>query len=78
MKVHLLGPADPPSLVRFNQAALELCAEADARNARAALRGASDVPEQREAENVAEEAEQDPANVPVDASSDAEDPVATA
>ncbi|UGY91728.1 hypothetical protein [Streptomyces gobiensis] len=34
LKAHLLGPSDPPSLVRFNQAVLSLSAETDARNAR--------------------------------------------
>ncbi len=40
LKVHLLGPSDPPSMVRFNQAAQALCAEADARRARVAARAA--------------------------------------
>ncbi|MFI2028881.1 hypothetical protein [Streptomyces buecherae] len=40
LKVHLLGPSDPPSIVRFNQAAQALCAEADARRARVAARAA--------------------------------------
>ncbi|NVK82400.1 hypothetical protein [Streptomyces morookaense] len=48
LKVHLLGPSDPPSLVRFNRAALALAAEADARQARMAER-ASAVPAPREA-----------------------------
>lgn len=77
LKVHLLGPADPPSLVRFNQATLELCAEADARNARAAARTAAEVPGQRERDDAAEEAELDPYNSPADTSSDAEDAVTT-
>ncbi|GAB2781231.1 hypothetical protein [Streptomyces daliensis] len=34
LKTHLLGPSEPPSLVRFNQAALALGAQAEARNAR--------------------------------------------
>ncbi|WP_138895710.1 hypothetical protein [Streptomyces chryseus] len=33
LKAHLLGPSDPPSLVRFNAAAVALCAEADERRA---------------------------------------------
>lgn len=57
LKVHLLGPADPPSLVRFNRAALELCATADARNLRAATRLASEIPGQRELAGTAEDAE---------------------
>ncbi|MCX2969900.1 hypothetical protein OSB71_13540 [Streptomyces sp. JHD 1] len=36
LKTHLLGPADPPSLARFNAAAQALCARADARRARLA------------------------------------------
>ncbi|GAA0431927.1 hypothetical protein GCM10010357_61920 [Streptomyces luteireticuli] len=49
LKVQLLGPSDPPSLVRFNQAALELAHKADERAARAAARAAaSPVPGQRE------------------------------
>ncbi|MFG7944503.1 hypothetical protein DEH18_06195 [Streptomyces sp. NHF165] len=47
LKVHLLGPSDPPSLARFNQAALRLGDEADARNERVARR-ASEIPSQRE------------------------------
>ncbi|MFC0597511.1 hypothetical protein [Streptomyces palmae] len=38
LKGHLLGPSDPPSLVRFNRAALELAAEAEARRLRMADR----------------------------------------
>ncbi|WP_171162208.1 hypothetical protein [Streptomyces sp. I05A-00742] len=50
LKVQLLGPSDPPSLVRFNQAALDLAHEADERAARAAARAAaSEIPGQREA-----------------------------
>ncbi|MFI9718302.1 hypothetical protein ACIHFE_01405 [Streptomyces sp. NPDC052396] len=48
LKVQLLGPSDPPSLVRFNQAALALAREADERNARVAARmAASEIPGQR-------------------------------
>ncbi|MDT0542106.1 MULTISPECIES: hypothetical protein [Streptomyces] len=57
LKVHLLGPSDPPSLVRFDQAAQDLCAEADARRARMATRLADEIPAQREARDAAEEAE---------------------
>nr|WP_240979694.1 hypothetical protein [Streptomyces sp. HNM0574] len=65
LKVHLLGPSDPPSLARFNQAALDLCGEAEARAERVAQR-AADIPGQREshaqteAEEAAEERELDP------------------
>ncbi|MBZ4318166.1 hypothetical protein [Streptomyces huiliensis] len=49
LKVQLLGPSDPPSLVRFNQAALDLAHEADERAARVAARAAaSEIPGQRE------------------------------
>ncbi|KIZ18950.1 hypothetical protein [Streptomyces natalensis] len=34
LKEHLLGPSDPPSAVRFNEAALALCAQADERRRR--------------------------------------------
>jgi hypothetical protein len=67
LKVHLLGPTDPPSLVRFNEAAHALCAAADERNARAAARsgvGTEELPGQREQQDAAEEIEQDPAAVP--------------
>ncbi|MGI5352383.1 hypothetical protein ACQEU8_29970 [Streptomyces sp. CA-250714] len=56
LKTHLLGPSDPPSLARFNAAALKLAEEAEARNARVAQRTA-EIPGQREAEEAAEEAE---------------------
>ncbi|MEU3710651.1 membrane protein [Streptomyces catenulae] len=46
LKEHLLGPSDPPSSVRFNQAALDLAAEADARRARMERRLAG-IPGQR-------------------------------
>ncbi|MBC2878946.1 MULTISPECIES: hypothetical protein [Streptomyces] len=48
LKVQLLGPSDPPSLVRFNQAALDLAHAADERAARVAARAASEIPGQRE------------------------------
>ncbi|MGO4422232.1 hypothetical protein AB4Z54_26895, partial [Streptomyces sp. MCAF7] len=60
LKVHLLGPSDPPSLVRFNAAAQALCAKADARRARMATRLADEIPAQREARDAAEEAELEP------------------
>ncbi|MEW2524881.1 hypothetical protein [Streptomyces sp. NPDC047071] len=58
LKEHLLGPSDPPSLVRFNAAAMALCAKSDARRARAAARVAAEIPAQREeaAEEAAAEA----------------------
>ncbi|MCF3122903.1 hypothetical protein IPZ68_24810 [Streptomyces arenae] len=59
LKEHLLGPSDPPSLARFNAAALDLCAQADARRARMASRVDADIPGQRIAEEAAEEAAQD-------------------
>ncbi|MCT2590426.1 hypothetical protein LHJ74_10970 [Streptomyces sp. N2-109] len=75
LKGHLLGPSDPPSLVRFNRAALELCAEADARNARAAARTASEIPGQRELSHAAEEAEMEslPPAPALEAAADPED-----
>ncbi|WP_370419265.1 hypothetical protein AB8O64_12600 [Streptomyces sp. QH1-20] len=48
LKVELLGPSDPPSLVRFNQASLALCAKADERRARMEARMAAEIPAQRE------------------------------
>ncbi|MGA4848828.1 hypothetical protein ACOBQB_22190 [Streptomyces sp. G5(2025)] len=60
LKEHLLGPSDPPSLARFNAAAVALCAKSDARRARMAARIDADIPGQRVAEEVAEEMEQDP------------------
>ncbi|MFI7095271.1 hypothetical protein [Streptomyces lydicus] len=46
LKEHLLGPSDPPSSVRFNQAALDLCAKADERRVRMESR-LSGIPGQR-------------------------------
>ncbi|MEU1803293.1 hypothetical protein [Streptomyces sp. NPDC019937] len=57
LKVHLLGPSDPPSLVRFDQAAQTLCRKADERRARMATRLADEIPAQREARDAAEETE---------------------
>ncbi|MBB4892471.1 hypothetical protein FHS39_001482 [Streptomyces olivoverticillatus] len=48
LKVHLLGPSDPPSLVRFNQAALALAAKADERRVRMEARS-SEIPAPRPA-----------------------------
>ncbi|WP_028810603.1 hypothetical protein [Streptomyces flavidovirens] len=47
LKAHLLGPCDPPSLVRFNAAALALCAEADERRALMTAGLMSVIPSQR-------------------------------
>lgn len=58
LKEHLLGPSDPPSLERFNAAAVALCAKADARAARMDARGESDIPSQRR--DAAEEMELEP------------------
>ncbi|WP_326795884.1 hypothetical protein OG946_10620 [Streptomyces sp. NBC_01808] len=58
LKEHLLGPSEPPSLVRFNAAAVALCAKADARAARIDARGESDIPSQRR--DAAEEMELEP------------------
>ncbi|MET8179535.1 hypothetical protein [Streptomyces sp. NPDC005336] len=57
LKVHLLGPSDPPSLVRFNQATQDLCTKADERRARMATRLSDEIPSQREARDAAEEME---------------------
>jgi hypothetical protein len=67
LKAHLLGPSDPPSMVRFNRAATQLCAAAEARNARAAARSGSELPEQRVTRSTGpdtalEGAEPDPVN----------------
>ncbi|MFJ2769531.1 hypothetical protein [Streptomyces sp. NPDC087300] len=60
LKEHLLGPSDPPSLARFNAAALALSAEADARRLRMSARVDAEIPGQRAAEDAAEEMELDP------------------
>ncbi|MGW0819961.1 hypothetical protein [Streptomyces sp. NPDC002845] len=49
LKEHLLGPSDPPSLVRFGQAVQALCAKADGRRARMESRPASELQPPREA-----------------------------
>nr|WP_240930202.1 hypothetical protein [Streptomyces coryli] len=63
LKEHLLGPSDPPSLVRFDAAALALRDKAEERARRMELRGESDVPSQRgeERADAAEELELEPA-----------------
>ncbi len=47
LKAHLLGPSDPPSLVRFNAAAVALCAEADERRALMTAHLTPGIPSQR-------------------------------
>ncbi|MFI6942723.1 hypothetical protein ACIBI4_25910 [Streptomyces sp. NPDC050418] len=47
LKEHLLGPSDPPSLVRFNHAIEALSAKADERRVRMADRLAAEIPSQR-------------------------------
>ncbi|MFF4038942.1 hypothetical protein [Streptomyces sp. NPDC001816] len=49
LKLHLLGPSDPPSVVRFNEAARALCAEADEHRASMAVRALPVIPTQRDA-----------------------------
>ena len=75
LKEHLLGPSDPPSLVRFNEATRALCAEADARRARMEARQSTEVPAQREVEDAAEELELDPHAATEDPNASAEDAV---
>ncbi|MEU0398154.1 hypothetical protein ABZ208_36465 [Streptomyces sp. NPDC006208] len=48
LKLHLLGPSDPPSVVRFNEAARALCAAADGHRTGMAVRALSAVPTQRD------------------------------
>lgn len=49
LKLHLLGPSDPPSLERFNEAARSLCATADSHRARMTQRLLSMIPTPRAA-----------------------------
>ncbi|SCK17881.1 hypothetical protein [Streptomyces sp. WMMB 322] len=58
LKVHLLGPSDPPSITRFNKAVTDLCEATAARNERVARR-TEEIPGQREteAQEAAEEAD---------------------
>jgi hypothetical protein len=49
LKLHLLGPSDPPSVVRFNEAARALCAAADEHRAGMAVRALAAIPSQRDA-----------------------------
>ncbi|WP_346771904.1 hypothetical protein [Streptomyces sp. JH14] len=50
LKLRLLGPSDPPSAVRFSEAARSLCAAADDHRARMEQRLLSLIPTQRGAE----------------------------
>ncbi|MER5470405.1 hypothetical protein [Streptomyces sp. NPDC002685] len=49
LKLHLLGPSDPPSVVRFNEAARALCTAADQHRAGMAARALPVIPTQRNA-----------------------------
>ncbi|QNE75827.1 hypothetical protein F0344_15365 [Streptomyces finlayi] len=49
LKLHLLGPSDPPSVVRLNEAARALCAAADEHWAGMAVRSLSAIPRQLDA-----------------------------
>ncbi|MBA2949219.1 hypothetical protein [Streptomyces himalayensis] len=73
LKQHLLGPSDPPSLVRFDEAARTLCAKADERRDRMATRLAAEIPSPRGAAD-AEDFETD-ANGAEDSVNGAEDSV---
>lgn len=48
LKRHLLGPSDPPSAVRFNEAARALCAVTDGHRAGVAVRALAAIPAQRD------------------------------
>ncbi|MFF2162080.1 hypothetical protein ACFVWP_15385 [Streptomyces sp. NPDC058175] len=48
LKEHLLGPSDPPSLERFNDAVRALCDRADERRVRMESRLAAEIPGQRD------------------------------
>ncbi|MDN0200982.1 hypothetical protein [Streptomyces sp. S.PNR 29] len=50
LKLRLLGPAEPPSTVRFAEAVRALCRAAQDHQARAAMRLRSEIPAQREGE----------------------------
>jgi hypothetical protein len=71
LKVQLLGPSEPPSLVRFNEAVRALCDRADERRVRMESRTASDIPAPRGA---AEEAPEELA-IEADATTGTEDSV---
>ena len=55
LKEQLLGPSDPPSLVRFDLAVKALCAKADDRRARMESRLADEVPSPRKPEESSDE-----------------------
>ncbi|HEX5568788.1 MAG TPA: hypothetical protein VFY14_18005, partial [Streptomyces sp.] len=57
LKTHLLGPAEPPSIVRFDQAVRELCDKADRRRARMSRRTAQESSRERTAKRAMEEQE---------------------
>ncbi|MFE5028398.1 hypothetical protein ACFRAO_35155 [Streptomyces sp. NPDC056656] len=57
LKEHLLGPSDPPSLDRFNDAVRALCARADERRVRMESRLAAEIPGQRGTDTADEFAE---------------------
>nr|WP_238420394.1 hypothetical protein [Streptomyces taklimakanensis] len=67
LKTHLLGPADPPSIVRFGRAVAELCARSDERRARMAAeagprgQGAREEPERSGVPEAVGEQEQEQA-----------------
>ncbi|WP_338696416.1 hypothetical protein V2W30_13495 [Streptomyces sp. Q6] len=77
LKEHLLGPSDPPSMDRFNDAVRALCERADERRVRMAERGDAEIPSQREdsiEEQVAEATAAEAAEG-AEAASDSEDAV---
>jgi hypothetical protein len=51
LKLHLLGPSDPPSAVRFNDAARALCAVADKHRSGMTVRATAEIPGQRATES---------------------------
>ncbi|MER5958172.1 hypothetical protein ACWCOW_22240 [Streptomyces sp. NPDC001939] len=55
LKEHLLGPSDPPSLDRFNDAVRSLCDRADERRVRMESRLAAEIPGQRGTDTDADE-----------------------
>ncbi|MGW0843547.1 hypothetical protein ACWD26_26040 [Streptomyces sp. NPDC002787] len=57
LKEQLLGPSDPPSLVRFDSAVKALCAKADERRVRMESRLANEIPSPREARDEVSEGE---------------------
>jgi hypothetical protein len=56
LKLHLLGPSDPPSVVRFNEAAHALFAAADGHRAGMAERSLAAIPTQRDAGSTVDDA----------------------